>query len=687
MKLYHALVVLILLLGAGWDWAADPPADETSGPRRAPRVLLEASKDGGVWSFPQGKSGFDPNQPHQGKAVADLIRNRGYEVVELGRGEVITEQRLRSFDFVVRPRCFPAYAPEEVKAYAAAVSAGVRLILFGQLHANSPDFIADGFGFRFADTQQMARIETLVDHAITKEAAKLDGPWSTLVKTPGESVALAWINKNEVGANPVMGYCRYGKGDIVFLGTTIPQREHVTTVADILDVLRGIPAERLAAILRAARITSPEVTRPAPRSETGQEKARTERKKAGQKNALAEIKRNRGVELDPEQEKAIAEIKKVGGMVSVSRDTAGKRTLLVSFYSHPGVSDADLVHFEGLTDLSVLGLFQPRITDVGLEHLKGLNNLQELFLDGTQVTDKGLEHLKGLTKLSSLSLYNTRVTGAGLEHLTGLANLSHLNLSCTQATGAGLEHLKGLTVLDLSATQVGDAGIEHLKDLTSLSRLNLSSTRVSDAGLEHLKKLSNLSALNLADTKLTVAAIEKLTEALPNLSVTAGREGRQYLGAAVPGGTEVSGIRFIDLKRVGVRPGHRLVPPEKDHERIGELKGTPLYDNATGGLARDVLSAWGAAKGPHASLKFTCWALSPDGKLVAIGAGYVGRSGKEGESFGAISVCEVSTGRRVAEYSSGGRLSVLIGFVEYVAFNQDGKTVYYRAQPFELDGK
>jgi len=38
----------------------------------------------------------------------------------------------------------------------------------------------------------------------------------------------------------------------------------------------------------------------------------------------------------------------------------------------------------------------------------------------TQVTDAGLVHLEGLTSLESLGLWSTEVTDAGLEHVKGL---------------------------------------------------------------------------------------------------------------------------------------------------------------------------------------------------------------------------------------------------------------------------
>ena len=53
------------------------------------RVLIDASKDGGLWWFPQAQA-FNPKAYHQGKVFVDIIRAKGWQVTELPRGERIT---------------------------------------------------------------------------------------------------------------------------------------------------------------------------------------------------------------------------------------------------------------------------------------------------------------------------------------------------------------------------------------------------------------------------------------------------------------------------------------------------------------------------------------------------------------------------------------------------------------------
>ena len=63
-------------------------------------------------------------------------------------------------------------------------------------------------------------------------------------------------------------------------------------------------------------------------------------------------------------------------------------------------------------------------------------------LNRSQVTDADLAHLKGFTELQVLDLYDTTIGDAGLEHLTGLKKLNFLMLKRTNATEAGIKKLQ-----------------------------------------------------------------------------------------------------------------------------------------------------------------------------------------------------------------------------------------------------
>ena len=139
---------------AGWPEGAEPgQATEASGvcpgPETAGRILVDASHDGGVWWFPQTYP-FDPQLDHQGRALAEYFRQRGYTVDELGRGRVVTDSILRGYPVVIRAGKFGAYQEAELDAYEAYLSCETTLILLGEfLRDGQTDPVAERLGLHF----------------------------------------------------------------------------------------------------------------------------------------------------------------------------------------------------------------------------------------------------------------------------------------------------------------------------------------------------------------------------------------------------------------------------------------------------------------------------------------------------------------------------------------------------------
>lgn len=161
-------------------------------------------------------------------------------------------------------------------------------------------------------------------------------------------------------------------------------------------------------------------------------------------------------------EQATAEIKKLGGKITLSPD---KKITGVDLTSKD-VGDAGLAHLKGLANLQTLDLGQNSgITDAGLEHLKGLTQLRDLDLAETKITDAGLATLAGLTQLQVLTLNKTGITNAGLAHLKGMTQLTKLRLNDTEIGDPALEHLKGLKLKELfiQDAKFTDEGFDELK--------------------------------------------------------------------------------------------------------------------------------------------------------------------------------------------------------------------------------
>ena len=124
------------------DSTSDPedtikiPADSSTSITN--RVLIDGSKDGGVWWFPQAGI-FDTSADHQGKAFAERLRSEGYLVDELGRDHLITEGLLEHYNIIIRANGFEPYQSSEVDAYRKAIERGITLVLLSDHKKYAPD--------------------------------------------------------------------------------------------------------------------------------------------------------------------------------------------------------------------------------------------------------------------------------------------------------------------------------------------------------------------------------------------------------------------------------------------------------------------------------------------------------------------------------------------------------------------
>jgi hypothetical protein len=205
--------VLVIVVTADLNAAAQREAG------KAPRILVDASKCGGLWWFPQGGS-FNPQQYHQGKALADSMRLKGWQVEELPRGEVITLEKLREADIVIRPPAYFPYSFEEVSAYQQSVMTGTRLLLVGGGAEN--DVVAQFFGVRFEPHTRFASVRKWIPHPLTQNINNANVAWTPIVEAPPAAVVLAWLSRlEETNPRPVLGYLPYGKGYVVFMSQAL----------------------------------------------------------------------------------------------------------------------------------------------------------------------------------------------------------------------------------------------------------------------------------------------------------------------------------------------------------------------------------------------------------------------------------------------------------------------------------
>ena len=218
------------------------------------------------------------------------------------------------------------------------------------------------------------------------------------------------------------------------------------------------------------------------------------------------------------EEKAIAEIQKLGGIVRRDEQDPIRPVVSVDL-SRTLVTDAGLKNVAAFTQLKKLDLHGTRITDAGLPHLQGLTRLQWLFLGQTEVTAAGMAHLQGLNQLEWLCLSMTEVNDAGLEHLKGLTQLKMLSLGRTKVTDAGLKHLK---VADATSNVVPLRN-RHNRYRAGTSRRAYPTSRTEPQ--RHPSQRCGIGAaqgphathlLDLEGTQVTGAGMKGLQDAFPN---------------------------------------------------------------------------------------------------------------------------------------------------------------------------
>jgi len=134
----------------------------------------------------------------------------------------------------------------------------------------------------------------------------------------------------------------------------------------------------------------------------------------------------------------MAELKKLGARIRLDDEN---RVIAVNL-GEKKVTDADLVHLQGLEHLQELDLTRTRITAAGLSNLKDLKALKKLFLTDTRVEDVGIAQLKGLKSLETLGLSGTKISDAALDHVHELTGLKSLFCIGTGVTDAGVARLQ-----------------------------------------------------------------------------------------------------------------------------------------------------------------------------------------------------------------------------------------------------
>ena len=200
------------------------------------KILVDASHDGGVWWFPQHEgTGFDPDKPHQGQSFANILRDKGFEVTELGRGVELTEEMFFGHYIVLRANGFQNYTANELEVYTKLIDRGMNMVFFTDHKTNDPvDELGDLLGLDFKGIAN-GTITTFGQHEITANIESINYIAGSIIANADQNPnieVLGWLAEDDFAdlnfngvkdvdepvAAPVMGILSYPKSRVFFIG-------------------------------------------------------------------------------------------------------------------------------------------------------------------------------------------------------------------------------------------------------------------------------------------------------------------------------------------------------------------------------------------------------------------------------------------------------------------------------------
>jgi hypothetical protein len=196
----------------------DIELNQTSVNGPSKKILVDASHDGGVWWYPQGGS-YSANLPHQGKALADLLRSRGFTVDELPSYTLITDSILGQYDKVIRTGNYGNYPLSELQAYDHLLNRASSLFLISEFQQPAQvDQLAERLGINFRGAYY-GNVDSFSVHTITQGATPFYFNAGSAVSNTGTNpniMVLGWLSHNS--NLPVMGILNHPLSKIFFLG-------------------------------------------------------------------------------------------------------------------------------------------------------------------------------------------------------------------------------------------------------------------------------------------------------------------------------------------------------------------------------------------------------------------------------------------------------------------------------------
>lgn len=198
----------------GFNPLPDPTGDTAN------VILVDASKDGGVWWFPQAGT-FSADLPHQGKLLADYLRSLKFTVHELPRGATITWALLRNYKKIIRAAAFTNYSTQELAAYDSFFQQTSSLLLLSDhMLYTSNDGLSARLGLQFSGAYT-GTLSPVTNHAITTGVGGLPYIAGSVILQPDPALMtiLGYATTTAQGpAYAAMGILHHPRTRVFFLG-------------------------------------------------------------------------------------------------------------------------------------------------------------------------------------------------------------------------------------------------------------------------------------------------------------------------------------------------------------------------------------------------------------------------------------------------------------------------------------
>ncbi len=231
-KLLFVIPVLSLILSCSSDSEALSCMRASNEAIYPSEIVINASKGGGAWWFPQGVD-CDSAVGHQGKGLVDYLRGEGFSVYETCREEDIFLNQFPNIQLLIVAGSYLPYGMAESEEIACYVENGGNLMLLLD-HSHTNNILPWHLGLQFWKTNTNDVIIEFQKHYITGNRSyehPINGVSAlNRSKNPVDVIArlsaATYLDTNyneikdpeEVNAPIVIGTMQFGKGKVLFSG-------------------------------------------------------------------------------------------------------------------------------------------------------------------------------------------------------------------------------------------------------------------------------------------------------------------------------------------------------------------------------------------------------------------------------------------------------------------------------------